>query len=195
MEVQPRTHKFLIGGTYELALQRAITERLGGTGVYWDVGAHIGFFSLLAARSGADVVCVEPSPENAQRIRTALVRNGLRAEVIEAAAGSSCGIATFSIGSDSSTGVLAPGGIPVELVSLDRLLEARKPPDLVKIDVEGHEHEVLAGATRLIETVRPTFILELHPHLSDSAPVRSALDGYVLTTLDSDHVLATPGGE
>lgn len=56
--------------------------------------------------------------------------------------------------------------IAVQSVTMDRFFDhTRVPPDVVKIDVEGAEHRVLLGMTRLLNEQRPTIFLEIHPEL------------------------------
>ncbi len=59
-------------------------------------------------------------------------------------------------------------------VSLDWLLERRKPPALVKIDVEGAETAVLCGATKLLTAVRPIVIIEVAPEKTDAVAAVAA---------------------
>ena len=75
------------------------------------------------------------------------------------------GTARFDAGNDLSTGHLADGGsVEVQTASLDALLASGDvpSPDVVKIDVEGAELDVLAGAGQLLGDTRPALILATH---------------------------------
>ncbi|BCX19561.1 MAG: hypothetical protein KatS3mg117_3243 [Geminicoccaceae bacterium] len=76
------------------------------------------------------------------------------------------------------------GGVREELLvptaTLDQLLEAAFPPDLVKIDVEGAELLVLDGAERLLREVRPTLLVEVAAENAEAATERFRRAGYRL---------------
>jgi len=61
----------------------------------------------------------------------------------------------------------------VPLLTLDLLLQDRRPPDLIKIDVEGAEVAVIDGARQLLETVRPTVLIEV-----SSTSAKAVLDRF-----------------
>ena len=62
-------------GTHEPAVQDLLRQVIAEDTVFYDIGAHIGFFSLPAARIAARVIAFEPDPENAERLRAHVVRN------------------------------------------------------------------------------------------------------------------------
>lgn len=79
--INPRSEKFYWTGTHEVAVQQAIAEILKPRMTFWDSGAHIGFFSLLASRcvgAAGSVHAFEPLPENGQRLLGCIERNGLK---------------------------------------------------------------------------------------------------------------------
>lgn len=85
-------------GTHEPATQEALRQVIGPDKVMYDVGAHIRFYTLPAARLGTKVIAFEPDPEGAARLRANVDRNGLgdKGRTIEAAAwSSSCPSITF----------------------------------------------------------------------------------------------------
>ena len=161
------------GVEYEPALVRAINRLLAPGDVFVDIGANIGFFSVLAAQlvgPAGRVLAFEPHPGAREILRAAIAANRLedRIEVIEAAVGAPGRTTTRLFVTDnsmlSSTDPdRAPlrndypftGAIDVTLVALDAWLGAR--PDLIpriaaiKIDVEGTEAEVLAGMTGTLD--------------------------------------------
>lgn len=171
-------------GVYEPEVQEALALALAPGAVFYGVGGHIGFFSVLAARLGASVVVFEPLPENAERIRRNAALNGFDIEVIEAAAWDSGEGVSLVAGDSSSEWRAAPEG-PSPSVSLDEFAALHPPPDVIKIDVEGAEARVLAGAARLLAERRPIVICEVHGR-EERELVRQLLRDYEVETLRSD---------
>jgi FkbM family methyltransferase len=163
-------------GTHEPAAQDLLRRVIAEDTVFYDVGAHIGFFSLSAARIAARVIAFEPDPENAERLRANVVRNHLdhKIEIVEAAMWSDTTPSiTFRTGIPRSQGgvvaekrqpVLATGSlIQVAATRLDDLISGGVPaPQVMKVDVEGAASEVLMGALETVRTLRPTLIIEVH---------------------------------
>ena len=172
-------------GNHEPALQVEVRRLVRKDLVMYDVGAHIGFYSLAAARLGARVVAFEPDPESAERLRTHAERNDLTANirVIEAAAWSeSMPLIAFQRGLPRSQGgvsrgerrpVVATGPlIEVRAVRLDDFADGGLRPHLIKIDVEGAESEVLEGAVETISASRPHLLVEVHTSTEEVAVSR-----------------------
>jgi FkbM family methyltransferase len=158
----------ILGGTYERQ-QTALFEAHVRPGMtVLDVGAHVGYYTLLAATlagSAGRVVAFEPNPANARFLRRHATINGLcNVEVVEAGVADGEGTARFDLGSGSGTGRLSQGGeIEVRTVGLDQFCAERGlEPAVVKIDVEGGELDVLRGATRLLTESRPVVFLSTH---------------------------------
>jgi len=159
---------------YETWTGRAIKENVRPGDLFWDIGANIGFFSAFASSLGAEVTCFEP----AQAIFNQLVKNCPMVKCIRCGVGKQDGSASFFAQGLSSTGsfhrdVTAINSsyqpkdpIIAEIVcmkTIDQLAKQFGAPDVVKIDVEGHEADVLAGASRLMTNTPPIFIIEIHP--------------------------------
>lgn len=177
LNLDPRFDREYAQGLYETRIQRTLAEQLRAGGTFYDVGAHIGFMSMVAARlvgeSGA-VFTFEADPENAERIKQHAIRNGFeQISVFPRAVWSQSGTLRFQrsnklsghnqgavVGAAGETS--GPGMIEVNALSLDQFGESHKSPTLVKIDVEGGEVEVLRGAEHLLSTARPTLICEVH---------------------------------
>jgi FkbM family methyltransferase len=167
----------IAGGNLESAVQEAMVRHLPPGGVFYDIGANLGFFSLLAAHlSGLQagrVVAFEAAPDNAEAIRVNAALNHVpNVEVICAAVADRPGRGRLQIVDDQSWSKLVQFGehpftqrvIDVDCVAIDALVSSGcvPPPTVVKIDVEGAELEVLAGMRETIAAHRPAIICELH---------------------------------
>jgi len=132
-----------------------------------DVGANIGYYMLLADQCvgpSGRIICVEPSVENLPELRRNIDANALRnVELHEVALGAENGEVGLKTGINSGVAELGQAEHVVPVQRLDALVSDRV--DFLKIDVEGYEGQVIEGASRLIETFRPTIFLEMHPHL------------------------------
>lgn len=160
--------------------------------VVLDVGANVGFYSLLAARAAGKagrVVAFEPLQRNVERLRRHLELNHLsEVEVIQAAVSDSSGVRWFSKGEYEATGRLdSSGEIEVAALSLDDFHAQGKLPrvDVIKIDVEGAELEVLRGAARVLTALRPCLVVELHnPEMDRECPAFLRRLGYRIVPMD-----------
>lgn len=169
-----------MSGCPEPAVQAEIVKHLHPGGCFYDVGAHIGYYSLLAARlvgRQGRAVAFEPDPINAAALQENLSRNNLhQVEVIPAAVWNVSGQVKFQRSSALSPEVssrrgkvagpagegLGAGLIESEAVTLDAFAQNHPVPTMIKIDVEGAEAEVLQGAQRLISQARPIWLIEVH---------------------------------
>jgi FkbM family methyltransferase len=164
-------------GTWGEAEQDLLAEHLRPGDVFYDVGAHIGSLSLLAARlvgPAGHVVAFEPSPENAAQLRRNVDLNGFEnITVVEAAVSSRAGLARLDLRREERVkarlvGSAEPrrdGVVSVRTVSLDgwRAEESFPLPSFLKIDVEGAEMAVLHGADEVLRASRPVMLVEVHP--------------------------------
>jgi len=130
-----------------------------------EVGANIGYFTLLydsATRGRARICCLETEPDNLVELRRNVGRNGLAGvEILPLAASDHDGSAHLQLGINGVVGDV--GEILVEIRRLDTLLDRKV--DFIKIDVEGHEAHVIAGAAGLLHAHRPCVVVEVHPQL------------------------------
>ncbi|HEV7921925.1 MAG TPA: FkbM family methyltransferase [Thermoanaerobaculia bacterium] len=155
-------------GTYERESQRVFREHVQPAGVVFDIGANVGFFTLLAAKLAKDgfVYAFEPLPGNLGYLRRHLALNQVRhAEILPIAVAASTGTARFAAAPSPSMGALAAdGGLEVAIDTLDRLVSVGRirPPNFIKIDVEGAEHDVLRGAASVLREAKPTIFLSAH---------------------------------
>lgn len=146
-------------GFYELALSQRIAQLAQKGTVFVDVGANMGYFSLLWAglNPRGRAIAFEAAPRNIAIIENNISRNRLsdRITLIPKAAGSHSGTITFDAGPPDQTGwggiSSAPSSTTMEvpLVRLDQELPD-SPIDVLKIDVEGADTWVLLGCEALL---------------------------------------------
>ena len=124
-------------------------ERLLGPGdLFVDVGANVGTYSLWAASSGARVKAVEPDVKALERLRANVELNPtFDVEVIAAALSDHEGTVEFTKGLDACNQI--GHGCVVQSLTLDAMLDGGHARG-VKVDVEGFEQLVLAGATNVL---------------------------------------------
>jgi FkbM family methyltransferase len=177
MHLDPRYERSYHKADYESAVQKFLGEHLRSGDTFYEVGAHIGFLSMGAARlvgAKGEVVAFEADPENIARIEEHLLRNSLgQVRVVSRAVWSHAGRLRFERASPFSsrnTGSVQEEPVPgrnsdvieVEAVALDDYARDHRPPSLIKIDAEGAELQVLKGGEGLISTEKPLILCEVH---------------------------------
>src|SRR5581483_2296289 len=177
-------------GSYEPEVQEFLRQYVRPGHVFYDVGAHIGFLSICAARLGAAVFAFEPSTENARRLRRHAELNDLFVEVAEVAVWDEEGAVDLVPG-DSDSEWRAVPGTSVPTVTIDSWAAVHPSPQIVKIDAEGAEGRVLAGAQQVLAEARPIVVCELHGGRARSE-VLDALEGYFVQELAASHIVAVP---
>jgi FkbM family methyltransferase len=142
-------------GVHELPVSEVMWRLSGGDELAVDVGANVGYFTALLSRRVRHVVAFEPNPRltTTVRINTARLAAGDRVELREEAVSDRDGTASLFMPEDFSESLVlasleAAGGdrsFEVPTVTLDGVL-GDATVGVLKIDVEGHELEVLRGA-------------------------------------------------
>jgi FkbM family methyltransferase len=159
-------------------LQAAASRIIKPGMVVYDVGANIGYISLMAARlvgESGRVFSFEALPANIARLEQNVTLNALQEqiEVIHSAVVDKAGKVTFLTHASGAMGkALGSAGrdehysqtIKVQGIALDDFvfLQGNPPPALIKMDIEGGEGMALAGMPRLLKEVRPVLLIELH---------------------------------
>lgn len=158
----------IIGGTYEPEQTQLFRDRIAAGAIVFDVGAHVGYYTVLSAvlaGPNGRVFAFEPNPVNHGFLQRHVALNRLHNVTIENAAVSDRnGTAAFAFGTGSGTGHLdADGALSVRTLRLDDFVREKDVrPGFIKIDVEGAELDVLHGAAETIESHHPVIFLSTH---------------------------------
>jgi FkbM family methyltransferase len=162
----------LTARVYEFHVTKVIRSILHSGDVFLDVGANLGFFSLLASSLVGEegkVIAVEPNPQNIQLIYDSILVNKFRnINVLPFAASDASGfLKLINVGSNG--GVVTPKGLGnphsflAQSIRLDEWLPIERRLDVVKIDIEAHEPMALRGMVNLIKRHHPRILTEFHP--------------------------------
>lgn len=178
MSLDLQTEKDYWLGTYEPDLQEAARQLIQPGMTVYDVGANIGYISLMAARLAegtGKVFAFEALPKNIERLKGNVQLNCLegRVKVIHAAVTDLTGEAVFLAHESGAMGkALGSAGreaqyaaeLRVPAVALDDFVykEGNLPPQVVKLDIEGGEGMALRGMGRILKEARPVLMIELH---------------------------------
>jgi len=166
-------HRRWLGERDEQRTFASLIKRYGVQS-FWDVGANIGFYSLIFLQNNPQgtVRAFEPDSRNLALLRKTQKRNALAMTIIDAAVGNKIGSAPFYVDDiTGATGSLVESnfiqeqyghGPPERVVLTTTLDEQLKTgvPDFVKIDVEGADLEVLQGAATMLKTYHPIVMFE-----------------------------------
>lgn len=165
-------------GTYESDLGSAARKLIQPGDVVYDIGANIGYISLLSARlngKSGKVFTFEALPANVDRLRKNILINALESRIMVTHAAvidavqpvtflthpsGAMGKALGSAGRDEEYN----GRITVPGLALDAFVydENHPAPDVIKMDIEGGEGKALAGMPHLLAEKRPILLIELH---------------------------------
>jgi FkbM family methyltransferase len=138
-----------------------------------DVGANVGVYTVAMAKavgSSGHVWAFEPTPATAECLKQSLDANQFdNVTLVRAAVSEIAGTTDFSLGTHAEENAVAKTGgagqevLRVEAVTLDQMAADRGCAniDLVKLDVEGHEFEVIRGATAFLRTNSPLLMFEI----------------------------------
>lgn len=167
--IDPRSEKYYWTGLHEEHVQGAVAGILKPGMSFWDVGAHIGLLTLIAARAvgaSGQVHSFEPMPENRERLLASIKMNDFQnITVHDTALAAESGEAMLHAHQSSTMWTLIQErgeqkGIIVRCHTLDEVVQSIAPPHLIKVDVEGTEVDVLRGGQRLLQEHRPSLIVE-----------------------------------
>lgn len=200
-------------GIYELPVQNALSKNLKAGEVFYDIGANVGFFSIIGANlvgSTGTVYAFEPDPSNVAKIRHNSQLNSFHnITILEKAAFHSSGEGQLLItefpGSRTLTTTAKSSGkkyekspqVSVDLIAIDDLVESNDilPPTVMKIDIEGAELDALKGLRQTIKKFKPTIIYEVDDSLQNGySQKKGKIDqfvqnlGYEIEVLEKSYV-------
>ena len=172
------SRSLLLFGTREVD-HKIILDRVVEPGMtIFDIGANIGYYVLMELgllNGRGRVIAIEPSPDNVRLLRRNLALNGHDdIKIIEGAVSDSQGARVFHLSAQSNLGTFHTVGsgakhlsgetITVRTLTVPELAADHGAPDLIRMDVEGHEVEVIGG---MIDAIRagelaPLILFETH---------------------------------
>ena len=167
-------------GEYQQLELEFLLSILTPDSVVYDVGANIGYHTTAFASRVQQVISFEPNPQNFALLQQNTADNE-RITRYQAAVSNIQGTGYINDFDPAVYGnfghmTMSTSGIPVPCMTLDSVNHA--PPDLIKIDVEGHEYEVLQGGIHLLKSRRPVVYYEAieTPNLGEIYRMLTALD-------------------
>jgi len=167
--IDQHTNRKIALRQFEKQETRFLTENIKASDVCLDIGANIGYYSLLFATKGKKVVAIEPVIENVALLNlTSVLNPDLSISVLHAAVSDNCGTAEFNIAEQTSLSGLKTdtsyvgfkineyktrliNTLTIDSLNLDKL-------DIVKIDVEGAELLVLLGMKDTLFRLKPRIV-------------------------------------
>jgi FkbM family methyltransferase len=186
LDLRESLQRDFLFGLYDRRELDLVCEHLG-EGDFVDVGAHVGLYTVAAARHGKGrVLAFEPNPSACAQLEANVALNGCaNVLVVPKAVGDAPGRAHLHVPRtpDPSFSSLAAGrfaeGEPIDVVvtTVDSEIEAAGlQPSVIKIDVEGGELAVVGGMERTLERHRPVLLVEVSEESARELARR--LDGY-----------------
>lgn len=172
------SRSLLLFGTREVE-HKIILEKVVRSGMtIFDIGANIGYYALMELgllRGTGRLIAIEPSPQNATLLRRNLALNGHEnVTVVESAVSDSIGDKVFHLSHQSNLGTFHATGsglrylsgerITVPTTTVEKLAQQYGTPDLIRMDVEGHEVEIVGS---MLDGIRsssfaPMILFETH---------------------------------
>jgi len=191
-------------GTYEPNLQLAAQKLVSPGNMVYDIGANIGYISLMCANltgEAGHIFSFEALPKNIDRFKGNVAINHLagRITIVHAAVVSQSGPATFYTHASGAMGKAAGSAgrdedyldsVTVNGVALDDFvyLDNNPAPDVVKMDIEGGEGNALLGAQKLLSSYKPNFLIELHGEVAARMVWETLIShGYQIHTLERNY--------
>lgn len=190
-----------VRGTYEPNEVASFLRFIKKGDTVLDVGAHAGYYSLLAANQVGErgkVIAIEPHPLNLAYLWNHFkINNVQNATILDCAIGSMNQWVSF----DTSAGTgraqveqtFSKSSELIEMKTLDSLFERGLvgKPKVIKMDIEGAELEALKGARTLIRSSQPAFVLSTHGHTTKAKCIQFlAEQGYRISLLGDDCISA-----
>jgi FkbM family methyltransferase len=164
--------RYTEGRLHEPALTVSLLRVLAPDSTFYDIGANVGYFTVLGSEVcvNGSVHAFEVDPELVKALEYSLERNGTSATVVQSAV-SDFSEDTLTVTAKNVPTVVADAGSgeysgkTVTTVTLDDYCDAGNPiPDVIKMDIEGHELRALQGAENVISSPnQKVLFIEVHP--------------------------------
>jgi FkbM family methyltransferase len=183
----------MAGGAFEPEETQLVRKLLGEVDLLVNVGANVGYYCGHALSLGKPVVAVEPIARNLHYLLRNVVENrwAQQCEILPVALGAQTDLLTmWGVGTGASlvsgwAGAHKSFGTKVPVLTLDRLFVDRLSGQraLIMVDVEGTEHAVLQGASRVLrQHPRPTWVVEIST--KEHQPAGTSINPHLLSTFD-----------
>lgn len=185
---------FHLANDYEPSLVKVINYYLPKGGVLVDVGANEGYFTLLAASKGAYVYAIEPSRANLKLLMKNVEKNGFQDLVVPLPYAAGDENKPIAFNESMLNGMWSSvGSGKTNFLSRETQVEMRRIadiidviPNVVKIDVEGFEADVVAGALPWVTRKETVWIIEMDDTITTSIIQLFRCAGYHIYTLVVD---------
>jgi FkbM family methyltransferase len=178
-----------IRGSYELETQFAIDKMVSPGFICYDLGASIGYLTLLMARKAKMVYAFEPAAlASAEILKHAAANHLENITIVPSPVSDVVRTVRFSRNSNAYGSRIAEDQskwptVELTTITLDDFVRANPAPDFIKIDVEDEEARVLQGARSILSQRKTTICCELHSEKS-ARGVQEILFEYNYTLTD-----------
>jgi FkbM family methyltransferase len=178
-----------IRGTYELETQLAVDRLVAPGFTCYDLGASIGYLSLLMARKAKWVFAFEPTAHAAAELRKHATANQLQnITIVPSPVSDVVRTVRFTVNTNAYGSRIAGAQskwptVELKTIILDDFVKANPWPDFIKIDVEDEEARVLEGARSILRERKASLCCELHSEES-ARKVQEILSEYGYTLMD-----------
>lgn len=155
-------------GSYERKMKKYLVENLHRGEVMLDLGAHVGYYSLLGSRlvnGGGKVYAFEPLPRNINFLRQHLALNGVQnVELFEGAIAHYEGEASFNDASFVGARFSETGRLKVKVFCLRKMFEEKTLPlpNVIKMDIEGAERDLIPDIIPVLKANNIKIFLSTH---------------------------------
>jgi FkbM family methyltransferase len=169
------SRELALKGIREEIFTGTLRESLGEGDCVLDIGANIGYYALMAARlvgPRGKVYAIEPVPHNMKLLDDSIrINNYTNIETFPLAMGQSDGAATMYVSDHPNWSSFyrprkVTGEIDIRVSSVDSFLKGKRPPGVIRMDVEGYEYEIVRGMNDFLASGQPLrLFIEFHPDI------------------------------
>ena len=205
MSLNLQYEKSYLFGIHEEPVQKCLKRFISIGSVVYDIGANIGFFSLIASKlTGIEgkVFAFEPVPESYIRLLKNIHLNKMKnIHPVQKAISCKSGVGQFVRGPTLSMGHLKVQSnsisekFEVKKVTLDDFIfeQSHPVPNVIKMDIEGGEGEGIVGAQKTLKELSPVIICEIHDPANSQLVERELKKaGYVIYNLANQEIVNIP---